>query len=44
VNAKGRFSRLFTGLKKGRYTAKAIGLGRSAPKAKVSARGFRIAR
>lgn len=44
VNRNGRFSKLFTGLKKGRYTAKATAVGRSAAKAKVSARGFRIAR
>jgi hypothetical protein len=44
VNGNGRFAKLFTGLKKGRYTAKATAVGRSAPQAKVSARGFRIAR
>lgn len=44
VNKKGRFSKLFTGLKKGRYNTVATGLGRMAPKAKVSARGFKIAR
>ena len=44
VNRKGRFSKLFTGLKKGRYSAKASAVGRSAAKAKVSARGFAIAR
>lgn len=42
--SKGRFSKLFTGLKKGRYTTTASALGRSTVKAKVSARGFRIAR
>ena len=44
VNAKGRFTKLFVGLKKGRYSAKASAVGRTTAKAKVSARGFRIAR
>jgi hypothetical protein len=44
VSKRGRFTKLFTGLKKGRYSAKASAVGRTTAKAKVSARGFRIAR
>jgi hypothetical protein len=43
VNVKrGRFSKLFTGLRKGRYSAKASSLGARGAKANVSARGFAI--
>lgn len=44
VNRNGRFSKLFSHLRRGRYSVKASAVGRSGAKAKVSARGFRIAR
>lgn len=44
VSRSGRFSKLFTGLKRGRYTTTASALGRTSANAKVSARRFKIAR